>query len=191
VNERKINYDMEGKMPESVGERILLIRNEKRLTNKQVAELCSTSDTTVGKYISGENKPKLEFLQLFADRFNLRLDWLVYGTWPRERDQELGEKCRVICEDAAPDYERECLRLKNVLADTRIELSEVREAKGKQQSLIFAAVDKACKDLGLSPAQTMTMHYAVMDYENYLAGRSVNVADPETDLSHQAAVGDE
>lgn len=175
-------------MPTTIGARILLIRNEKKLTNKQVGELCSTSDTTVGKYISGENKPKLEFLQLFADKFELSLDWIVYGRGPMERMVCQENACRVACDQTATDYERECLRLKHELADQRLAMAEIELAKGKQQGMIFEAVVRACREQRLTPEQTQAVTFAVMDYEGKLDVG--NIANPETDLSHRRAAGE-
>lgn len=161
------------------------------LTNEQLAEICGTTGTTVGKYLSGETLPKQRFLELFANNFKVSLDWLVLGVGPKYRSIE---SC-VQASEAPADYQAQVIELKHELADKDRELAAkdreltaVERAMGKQQSLIFEAVHKTCRELNLSAEQTRALQWAVMDYEG--VQDSARVAQQDDTMSHQQAVGD-
>jgi len=184
MNARKIKFDSEEVMDQGIGQRILLIQKDKMLTNEQLAEICGTSGTTVGKYLSGETLPKQRFLELFANNFKVSLDWLVLGVGPKYRSVE---SC-VQASETPADYQAQVIELKHELADKDRELAAVERAMGKQQSLIFEAVRRTCRELELSPDQTRSLQWAVMDYEN--AQDSARSDQQDAAASHQQAVGD-
>ncbi len=60
----------------TIGKRIYEIRNEKQLTQKQLADMCGFSQSAVNFWESGKRKPKMEQLQKIADALNVPLQEL-------------------------------------------------------------------------------------------------------------------
>lgn len=172
---------------DSPGGRLQIFLNDKKLLASDVAKKTNAHPSTVGHYLSNETEPKKAFLRQLEEVFRLNPAWVDYGIEPMYLGDD-ASPCRIVCEPAAPDYEKECLRLKHELADQRLALAEVEMARGKQQGMIFEAVVRACRAQGMTPEQTQAITFAVMDYEGQLDIGSV--ADPETDLSHRKAAGE-
>lgn len=57
----------------TVGERIKLIRKEKGMTQKQVADRCGMADSAIRKYESGQVTPKQDTLQRIANALGVHL----------------------------------------------------------------------------------------------------------------------
>lgn len=61
----------------SFAERLRLCRQNKGLTQKQMAAICNVSERHYQVYESGANWPRAEGLIAIADFFNVSLDYLV------------------------------------------------------------------------------------------------------------------
>ncbi len=61
-------------------ERLINLRQEKRLTKKDVAEFLKIDQSTYGKYELGKREPDYETLLRLADFFNVSLDYLLCRT---------------------------------------------------------------------------------------------------------------
>ncbi len=61
----------------SFAERLRLCRQNKGLTQKQMAAICNVSERHYQVYESGANWPRAEGLIALADFFNVSLDYLV------------------------------------------------------------------------------------------------------------------
>lgn len=57
----------------TAGERIKLIRKEKGMTQKQVADRCGMADSAIRKYESGQVTPKQDTLQRIANALGVHL----------------------------------------------------------------------------------------------------------------------
>lgn len=57
--------------------RLKELRKEKRLTQKQLAEILFVDDTSISKYENGKNGPENLILQQMADYFNVSIDYLL------------------------------------------------------------------------------------------------------------------
>ena len=62
----------------TVGERIKKIRLEKGLTQKQLAEKCGLFDSTIRKYESGRQNPKIETVEKIANALGVETSELLY-----------------------------------------------------------------------------------------------------------------
>lgn len=60
--------------------RLRLLREEKELTQKELANIFSISDARYNQYETGKRTPDHEMLNNFADYFNVSLDFLLGRT---------------------------------------------------------------------------------------------------------------
>lgn len=58
-------------------ENLKILRNEKNITQQQLADALGLSRSTIGMYEKGEREPDFETSEAIADYFNVRLDDLV------------------------------------------------------------------------------------------------------------------
>lgn len=59
------------------GERLKLLREEKQITQKDLAKILSLANSTVSQYESNKRDPDSTTLQKLADYFNVTLDFLL------------------------------------------------------------------------------------------------------------------
>ncbi len=64
-------------MNEFFGKRLKELRNEKELTQKQLAEILKTSKTTICQWETSKQEPDLNTLVRIADYFNICTDYLL------------------------------------------------------------------------------------------------------------------
>ena len=67
-----------------VGERLKELRVNARYSQKQLAELCETTQATIGRYETGAAEPPFQKLLWYADFFDVSVDYLI-GKTDRER----------------------------------------------------------------------------------------------------------
>lgn len=63
-----------------VGERLKELRVEGRYSQKQIADLCETTQATIGRYELGIAEPPLQKLLWYADFFDVSLDYIFGRT---------------------------------------------------------------------------------------------------------------
>lgn len=63
----------------NVGERILKLRKEKKLSREALGAKVGVSKTAVMNWETGENSPKIEFIEGLAKYFGVSFDWLATG----------------------------------------------------------------------------------------------------------------
>ena len=63
-----------------VGERLKELRVNARYSQKQLAELCETTQATIGRYEMGVAEPPFQKLLWYADFFNVSLDYIFART---------------------------------------------------------------------------------------------------------------
>ena len=57
-------------------ERLVLLRNEKKLTQEKFAEIIGVSKSTISMYENGNRTPSFEIEEKIADYFNVDLEFL-------------------------------------------------------------------------------------------------------------------
>lgn len=60
--------------------RLKYLRNEKKITQRQLAKLLNLSSSTIAMYETGKRKPDCETLQRIADFFDVSTDYLLGRT---------------------------------------------------------------------------------------------------------------
>ncbi len=68
----------------SVGERLLQIRNEKRMTQEELAEYLNVSRQSVSKWELNKTMPDVEKLMQLSELYDVTLDYLVKGVEEKE-----------------------------------------------------------------------------------------------------------
>lgn len=63
-----------------VGERLKELRVNARYSQKQLAELCETTQATIGRYEMGVAEPPFQKLLWYADFFDVSLDYIFGRT---------------------------------------------------------------------------------------------------------------
>ncbi len=61
----------------TIGEKIKILRQKKRLTQKQLGDLCGMADSAIRRYENGRAKPKIETLQKIADALDIKISELI------------------------------------------------------------------------------------------------------------------
>ncbi|GAB5615703.1 hypothetical protein JCM31739_05280 [Faecalimonas canis] len=61
----------------TIGEKIKTLRQKKRLTQKQLGDLCGMADSAIRRYENGRAKPKIETLQKIADALDIKISELI------------------------------------------------------------------------------------------------------------------
>ena len=69
----------------TLGERLKMLRKEKRMTQMELAELLNQSLRAYQYYEAGTRHPEYDHLLALADFFNVSLDYLVGRSETRER----------------------------------------------------------------------------------------------------------
>lgn len=64
-------------------EQLRPLRQEKKLTMKELGEIVGTSEAAISTYETGKREPSLDVLCALADYFDVSLDYLVRG---KEKD---------------------------------------------------------------------------------------------------------
>ena len=64
-------------MNKTIGERILYFCKQKNISQKKLAELTNTTETTMSRYINGSRQPKIEKLINIANVLNISIDELT------------------------------------------------------------------------------------------------------------------
>jgi transcriptional regulator with XRE-family HTH domain len=186
-NTVKNNYasQAQGKM-ETVGDRLSKFLDKTGLSRKDIAKEADVVFSTVSNYLDKDELPGPKFLAHLIQRHRINVEWLLSGEGPMILRCESPERADQVAESPA-NYDTQVVELKHRLADQILEAAQMREAMGKQQSLIFEAVRKACRELGLSPEQTRMLQWAVMDYDG---AHDFGQSSGDETTSHQHAVGD-
>lgn len=68
--------------------RLKELRKEKGMTQKELGTIANVSDRSIGFYESGERDPDTETIKIFADFFNVSIDYLLGRTAQRRFETE-------------------------------------------------------------------------------------------------------
>lgn len=84
----------------NIGQRMKELREKAHLSQAEVAKMCGTSQTTVGKMELGRVRPSVELLVKLADYYDVSMDYLCCRTdQPQGRLYECKPKIRASGED--------------------------------------------------------------------------------------------
>lgn len=125
----------------SFGKRLRKSREEKNLTQKQLADLVFLGESTISFYESDKREPKYEILEKIADVLGVSVDWLL-GREPTAGNnryfnydgqtydlEELIDRGDMITVDGQPISKEERERLKEHL---KVAIRIMRERKSRQ-----------------------------------------------------------
>lgn len=73
----------------SFGERLKKLREEKDLTQTQLAEILNIPNQSISNYERDYRKPDYETLSIIADYFNVSTDYLIKGNTSKNQDGNL------------------------------------------------------------------------------------------------------
>jgi len=73
------------------GDRLKLLRTEKEITQKELAEMLNVSPSTVGMYERNQRDPDTATLSFLADYFEVSVDYLLDRTSYRQLYTEVAE----------------------------------------------------------------------------------------------------
>lgn len=80
----------------SIGETIRLLREERRLSQSQLADILGCSKSTIAMYETGARLPKTEMIESIADYFNVDMNYLYGKTNTRNSTREGAELSNVV-----------------------------------------------------------------------------------------------
>lgn len=63
-----------------IGHRMKLLRERAQITQAEIAKLCGTNQTTIARMETGKTAPSVKILVLWADYFDVSLDYLCCRT---------------------------------------------------------------------------------------------------------------
>jgi transcriptional regulator with XRE-family HTH domain len=66
-------------LAQSIGLHIAYKCRERKITQKQLAELTGLTEAGISRYISGQRLPRIDILLKIADALGCTLDYLLYG----------------------------------------------------------------------------------------------------------------
>lgn len=131
---------MEEKIKLDFKDIIKKLRQERGLSQQELAQKTGLSASSIGMYEQGRRKPSFEVLQLFADTFNVDIDYLLgrsvepnrYLTILTRAQKELPEEDLKSLEDMAEyllyrnkkrkSEKRKKLEIKDIIKNRRLEL---------------------------------------------------------------------
>lgn len=70
-------------------DRLKQLRNEKNLTQEELAKYIGTTRATLASWETGRREPDMETLRKLSDYFNVTLDWLMGNTDIRNQADEI------------------------------------------------------------------------------------------------------
>lgn len=78
------------------GDRITLVRKQKKLSQSELGKLASVSGDIVGKYERNEMKPSIETARRLANALNVTLDYLVGDSNTVVFDKDITKRVEAI-----------------------------------------------------------------------------------------------
>lgn len=76
----------------TLGNRLKSLRQEKGLTQKEVAKLIGTTDVSIGRYEMDARVPKADILNSLAKLYDVEIDYLLTGKQTKEYESELNNR---------------------------------------------------------------------------------------------------
>lgn len=76
----------------TLGNRLKSLRQEKGLTQKEVAKLIGTTDVSIGRYEMDARVPKADILNSLAKLYDVEIDYLLTGKETKESESTLNNR---------------------------------------------------------------------------------------------------
>ncbi|AFK85862.1 MULTISPECIES: helix-turn-helix domain-containing protein [Thermoanaerobacterium] len=119
-------------------DKLKTLRNEKKLTQRELAKLLNLSPSTIAMYEIGQRFPDPETLQKIADFFDVSVDYLLGRTDKRNIDtsNDVDERLHKVMQELGPDVLLAFYDLPNMTDEEKenvITLLEVIKAKREKQ----------------------------------------------------------
>lgn len=76
----------------TLGNRLKSLRQEKGLTQKEVAKLIGTTDVSIGRYEMDARVPKADILNSLAKLYDVEIDYLLTGKETKEYETTLNNR---------------------------------------------------------------------------------------------------
>lgn len=129
---------------DNLQERLKLLRNNNKITQRQLAKDLNVSPSTIALYETGDRNPDSIMLKKIASYFNVSIDYLLgntnietpyqefQGNTPKEIDPEtmkLLEKIATLSEESKKDLQKQIdlLRIRDSMESTDNETSSTLE----------------------------------------------------------------
>ncbi len=87
----------------SLGQRISSLRQELKLTQKELAEKFNISPSSIGMFEQNRRSPDSELLNRFADFFNVSVDYLLCRTNNRKLEKNKTKASHILDVDGLPE----------------------------------------------------------------------------------------
>lgn len=154
------------------GDRLVFLLEKIGITRSRLADDSGVVVTTISKYCESDALPGSKVLEVLVRKYRVRVEWLL------GMDSRIfsGESVREssLHEEASLNYERECLRLKNQLAEMAISKADIAQKSAENtakmasmQNEIVTAMGHVADYLGLDMNAKHTLQAAVMDYASW------------------------
>lgn len=75
-----------------LGERLTKLRKQKKLTQQELANVLKISRSSLSQYEINKRQPDYDTLKMFADYFNVTIDYLITGNMFEKSPDEMWEK---------------------------------------------------------------------------------------------------
>lgn len=151
------------------------------ITKTRLADESDVVLTTITKYCESDTLPGSKTLEVLVRKYRVRVEWLLGMDSVIFSDDKKNE----LREEAAANYEQECLRLKNEMADLALAKARQAEEMAVQQNKIVHAVGNAARHLGLDDHHVHALQAAVFNYEEWLLPQP----NPRRDIGHSDIPG--
>lgn len=130
-----------------ISKRFKEIRELKKLSQVEFADLLSVLPTTISKYERGEIKPSTDFLANLCRVFNININWLLTG----QGEMFLNQNC--VCEKSPtyntdPEIDEMVELLKNMPAEKRHECLILCREKKLLFDIMSERIQKSKKQAG-------------------------------------------
>lgn len=99
----------------TIGDRLKYLRERENLKQVELAKIFSQKNfnitsAAISQYESNKRKPDTDILAMYADYFDVSIDWLYYGEEKKAKDTYTGEELLKI----VPEEYREAFKKLNV-----------------------------------------------------------------------------
>ena len=85
---------------DAIGERIKEARQERGLSQEELAQIINSTKSAISRYESGKRQPRIEQLKSIASALDVDVNWLMNGYTLEQRDQVWKEKVSRRFEEA-------------------------------------------------------------------------------------------
>ena len=85
---------------DAIGERIKEARQERGLSQEELAQIINSTKSAISRYESGKRQPRIEQLKSIASALDVDVNWLMNGYTLEQRDQVWKEKLSRRFEEA-------------------------------------------------------------------------------------------